>query len=120
MYRVVLTIVEVRESDFTAFLAQNSNGKADTYEHAIMRFISELDRRKEVKRIYQTAKVFKSYTDAKLCYAASLRDLNFDDTLSFQYFKVLQIEEYNARGMEFVRTAILRQVCELTGKGEEE
>lgn len=121
MYRVVLTIVETDPERFNKYI---DSCDFDMLDAAMMFFISNLDSRIEVKRVYQTAKVFESYSDAKRCYLASLRDFNFHKN-DYQYFKVLQIEEYclNNKPVHeadvWRRVSIHNQIDEISGKGEE-
>lgn len=117
MYRVVLMIVETNENEFVEYLGRlrHKDLIGDMIE-----FIALLEIRPEVRRIYQTAKNFESYNDALRCYDASLREFDFNKE-SYQYFKILRIEEYVFNNLENDWTCVgfHKQVDEISGKGEE-
>ena len=117
MYRVVLTIVETNEKAFTEYLGRirHKDLTGDMIE-----FIALLEVRPEVRRIYMTAKTFESYNDALRCYNASLRELDFKKE-SYQYFKILRIEEYVFNNLENDWSCIgfHKEIDEISGKGEE-
>lgn len=117
MYRVVLTIVETNEKEFRECLGRlrHKDITGDMIE-----FIALLDVRPEVRRIYRTAKNFESYNDALRCYDASLREFDFNKE-SYQYFKILRIEEYFFDSFEndWSCSGFHKQIDEVSGKGEE-
>lgn len=117
MYRVVLTIVELNEKEFLEYIGRRRH---DDLIGDMLEFIALLDVRPEVRRIYLTAKNFVMYSDAKRCYDASLREFDFNKE-SYQYFKVLAIEEYvfDNKGNDWTCINVSKQVDEVSGKGEE-
>ena len=109
IYRVVLRIIEVKEDAFREWLDANAVRKENN-KAAVIHFIWSADTRKEVRRIYFTAKNFKTYGDAERCYYASLREFDFNKK-SWQYFKDIRIEKHFANG--YIKT--IWDTNELTG-----
>ena len=111
IYRVVLRIIEVKEDAFREWLDANSRDDKEM-EMAIQHFIWSSDIRPEVRRIYLTAKIFHSYSDAERCFHASLKEFDLEKT-SVQYFKDIRIER--ELPMEGVFKETLKAANELTG-----
>lgn len=109
IYRVVLRIIEVHEDEFCKFINGISTDR-NVKGLAIEQFIRVSDIATEVRRIYLTAKIFHSYSDAQRCFEASLREFDFKKR-SWQYFKDIRIEKHFSNGN--MKTIV--SINELTG-----